>query len=160
MRPITEAELRTFVGPNAGYYLRRWQQPSGELAPSMGFNAAAFFLSFLWILYRRMYRVFWIGVGVILLESFASQMVAERVLHIEAMPRSYDRLANFAASVIVGMFGNWWYFRHAERQIAAAREERADEAALAERGGTRRMWPGLLLGAVFVLFLLILAAYS
>jgi hypothetical protein len=57
MTPIpTEEEIRAFVGPNSGYYLNAWQPALSDQGSVSGFNVAAFFLSGLWLGYRKMYK--------------------------------------------------------------------------------------------------------
>ena len=54
---------RALIGPRAEYYLKRWELLAEGRGPTLGFNWAAFFGSGLWLLYRRMYRAFWLWFG-------------------------------------------------------------------------------------------------
>jgi hypothetical protein len=50
---------------SADYYLARWGRIAPDGSRASGFNAAAFFLTLFWLLFRRMYRAFWIVLGLV-----------------------------------------------------------------------------------------------
>src|SRR5262245_55809227 len=149
----TEQELRAFVGPDAGYYLRAWQPAlSGQGGPGR-FNVAAFFFSGLWLGYRKMYAVLFLLFGVLLAEK-----VLEEVLFVGASKgEAQIGLRLFfvlIVAIVVAVCGNGWYLSHARRVIAEVRSrglsQDAHLKALAERGGTNL---GASLGLVFLFML-------
>src|SRR5258707_862516 len=50
-------ELRAFVGRRAVYYLAKWRGVLAGSGTETGFNLAAFFLSAIWLPYRKMYGI-------------------------------------------------------------------------------------------------------
>jgi hypothetical protein len=173
MEPITEQELRAFVGRKADYYLGKWwpalkSQGSGydQVAvaglmlaqPKTGFNWAAFLLSGLWLPYRKMYKATFIFMGIILLESILEEVLFVGILGKPEPPAALGRLVGLVAAVICGAYGNRWYLSHAQKMIFQARSEefQGDEyvKVLAQRGGTSL---GASLG-MFVLFIVAIVA--
>ena len=140
---LTRDEVRAFVGPESSYYWRNWQRASGGSLRA-GFNWAAFFLSFAWMFYRKMYREAFIGFG-ILFGLGIVEGVAEFATGMNL--NALGRLESAAIAVTIGMLGNGLYLRRAKRVIAAARAEEPDserrEALLRARGGSS--WLGVLL---------------
>ena len=56
-----EEDVRAFVGPNADYYLQAWAAVDPNVGlQALRWNWPAFFLNVFWLLYRRMYKYFWI----------------------------------------------------------------------------------------------------
>ena len=149
-----EDSLRTFVGSNANYYLGKWKLLDGA-AHARGFNWAAFFLSGLWIGYRKMYTVAAVFFGIIMAETIAEEVLFVGVLGQPEAPAALTNLVNLVAAVVCGSYGNRWYLSHARRAIADVRTEETEEpavsAALAKRGGTS-------VGAALVVLALFMAA--
>jgi Protein of unknown function (DUF2628) len=140
--PLTEAEMRAFVGRRADYYVDRWTRSGG-----MGANWAAFWLVGFWLPYRKMYRATFILFAAIIADS-----VVEEVLN---LPNQVSRGAAIAAAVICCSWANLWYFKHASAKIRAlrTRELAEDEHlnAVAAAGGTSLLAGiGLLVGAIVV----------
>ena len=153
--------LRAFVGPSADRYLRKWSAVLSGSATNPGFNWAAFFLSGLWMGYRKMYRATLILYGILLVEMIVVTVIASVVVDGSELIDAFDRIVNLAVAIICGGFGNRWYLAHATRAIA---EERADGLEgepllhiLSQRGGTNLLaslgFFGLFLVAVFVVSL-------
>jgi len=153
---LTREEVRAFVGKNHGYYWRNWQRATGS-GLRAGFSWPAFFLSFAWMLYRKMYREFFIwgaavfGLGVV-------RGVIESVT--ETNLDAVDKVENFVVAVAMGMLANGLYLRKARRVIADVRAREPDPerrvALLEVRGGTS--WLGLVLGLAVAIGLGVLAA--
>lgn len=155
MEEISDKEFATFVGPRASYYVRAWREIREDRSSFGGFNGAAFFLTFGWLLYRRLYRVLAIFLGIVLLASLASD-AAFRHWGIESPPRSYDLLTFFIYAGCTGVLGNRWYYNHARRRIQALKAGgNSSESALARHGGTR--WVAPIVFALFVLLVRILS---
>lgn len=148
-------ELRVFVGGKANYYLQKWAPRLQDPQAEVGMNWAAFFLTAMWMCYRKMYRVAFIFYGVTTLVVVAQYVVFVTVMGLPAIPAGVGLIGNVAAAVICGLYGNAWYLAHAERLIAEARAQGSDEHylghVLARRGGTSLL---AALGVPFALGLL------
>lgn len=155
MQPSKD-ELRAFVGPNADYYLQGWAaaKPAIELQ-RLRWNWPAFFLNIVWLLYRRMYRYFWIGVGVLVAIGIV-EGAAEALLHFKT-PAYLDFVINFSIAYFFGAFGTSFYYRHALDTITKTRPQLTRPDQVARVGGVR-----LALALVFglVLGVAVLAAIA
>jgi hypothetical protein len=138
--PLREDEINAYVRSNGRYYWRAWQRLRVRGGWLAGFNTAAFFLNIFWLLYRRMYREFFVAVSPALLLGVLGEIVtippdAERAL---------DRALNFGIAAAVGTLGSGLYLRRAERAILAARGE-PDQSKrldmLRKQGGISWVWP-------------------
>jgi hypothetical protein len=122
------------VGPRAEFYLRKWQATERG-----GFNWAAFWLSGLWLPYRKMYRATLILFGLIVVQSIIEDLLFLGWLGWRDTPRAVERAVSLAVCWICGAFGNGWYRAHVARTVAAARLREPDEsrrlALLASTGG-------------------------
>ncbi|MGD9722699.1 MAG: DUF2628 domain-containing protein [Pirellulales bacterium] len=155
------AELQAFVGRKADYYLRKWaprlESPDGEA----GFNWAAFFLTALWMAYRKMYRnaIFCIVASWVV--SLGLQLLFMFVFQSKSLPASAAVISNIMFCLVCGVLGNSWYLAHAQRKIAAARAQGLDGpilmSTLQQRGGTS-WWAvlGLMFGPGLILFALLM----
>lgn len=147
-----EQHLRAFVGQKADYYLKQWAGLRRETGQNPGFNWAAFFLSGLWLPYRKMYRTTAIFYGGLLALSIAEEVVFIGILGRAEVPSALN-FVGLAIGLICGTNGNRWYLAHAQKTIAEARDRGLDPYAVsafaADRGGTS-------LGASVGLFLLFL----
>jgi hypothetical protein len=153
--PLTEQELRTFVGPRADYYLSKW---AGDRR-GMGFNWAAFLLSGLWLPYRKMYLATFILYAIILVESVLEDVVFVGILGQADTPAALPRIVALAVAITCGTLGNRWYYAHACSKIRGLREQgMPDETyldSLGERGGTS---VPAALGMFFLFLILMIAA--
>lgn len=139
MQP-SEADLRAFVGPNADYYLRGWAdaQPGVDLQ-RLRWNWPAFFLNVVWLLYRRMYRYFWIGAGVLVAIGLVEGVV---MAWLGIKPPSYlDIAITLGVAWYFGAFGTWFYYRHATKEIQRTKVQLPSPDAIARAGGIRWLWP-------------------
>ena len=140
---LTPDQVRAFVGPKADYYLERWPPIHDEWGSrALGFNWAACFLNLSWLLYRRMYRCFWIAgavwIGSLLLLMLASVaallikangLILLLAIGLMVMPIVF--------AVTFGVFGNYWYYLHARRQVSRLTTDGpADLEAVGRIGGT------------------------
>ena len=178
MEPITEEEVKAFVGRKADYYCRKWSlalkgQGVGHdqvavaglmlSQPRTDFNWAAFLLSGLWLPYRKMYVLTLVFFGVILAESVLEEVFFVGALGMPEPPAAVGRLVGLAAAIVCGCFGNRWYLSHARKVITEVRSQGLPEEEylriLSKRGGTSLSaalgFFVLFIGAVFtVLFVL------
>lgn len=145
--PLSREEVRAFVGKSADYYWRHWFSREQVHLASAGFNKAAFFLNLSWLLYRRMYREFWVVTGLLFVGEIALGFL-EQMLNSTADTRPLDRLIQIALGVTVGVLGNGLYLRRAKIAVAAVRAQESDPQRRLEliekKGGTS--WPAALLG--------------
>ena len=126
----TEEELRAFVGPNAGYYLRHWY--SGKTS----FHWAAFLVFAPWLGYRRMYS----GLAAILALCVALTVADEALARAgRVLPEGVVRGASIGLAVAIALNANQFYYWHARRAVEAVRKQNLppDEhlAELRRRGG-------------------------
>ena len=149
-RPVDDADpmdLAAFVGPNWDDYYRRH---FGNLAAgrSGGFNLWACIFLVFWFLYRRMYLTAALLAGLLWGMDHLRQQVALGPW----LGNLTDVVTCVAVMAPVGMLSNAWYFHHARRAIAAARNRGLTGADLTSelmrRGGTR-LWTVLLWLLVF-----------
>ena len=133
-------QLAAIVGPNAGYYLQHWAALVRNRTGRAGFNWAAFFLSGLWVAYRKMYRVVVILFAVILAEAVVEEVIFVHVMGKPEPPSFLSTVVALVVAIICGAYGNRWYFSHARAAVAElGRETLAEEPlleALSKRGGT------------------------
>lgn len=144
-----EAKLAAFVGEKKkDYYLRKWQKDNS-------WNWAAFFLTLIWLGYRKMYRpIFYV------LIAFIAVDLVVILLGIES--NVIDNSIGFALSGALGVGGNLLYKKHAQKETEAVErlsireEEKLHE--LRKRGGTSGMgaFIGVLLFVGYILFSMIL----
>ncbi|HEV2083788.1 MAG TPA: DUF2628 domain-containing protein [Gemmatimonadales bacterium] len=154
----SEAELRSFIGPRATYYLKRFQRLQHGGPNSFSFNFAAFFFSLGWLLYRRLHRIFWIALAIVVVESVLSEWVATAFLGLQTASTTYNQLVTLTYAVTVGTFANALYYRHAARRLAGLKANAATEGQIAQAGGVR--WGPPLVFLAVVLSLVILAIYA
>jgi hypothetical protein len=155
MEPITEQEVRAFVGRNADYYLRTWwpalktyqggydQETGADIMsaqPKTGFNGAALLFSGLWLPYRKMYVPTLVLFGVVLFESLLEEILFVGILGKSEVPFGLNRLVGLIVAIVCGAFGNRWYLSHMRKAIADVRSrglaEEEQLRELSKRGGT------------------------
>ena len=154
----SEAELRSFIGPRANYYMKRFQRLQRGGRNAFSFNFAGFFFSLAWLLYRRLYVIFWIALAVVVAESMLSEWVATEFLGLQTTSATYDQIVALAYAVTVGTFANALYYRHAARRIATLKANAATDEEIATAGGVR--WGPPLVFVAVVLTLVALAIYA
>jgi len=137
---LNHQEVEAFVGRKAGYYLKKWPLARGLTGRSTGFNWAAFFLSGLWLPYRKLYVVATIFYVSMLIESILEWVVFVGILGKDDSPASLSRVVGLVAAIICGALGNQWYLSHTRRAVAEVRSQGLPEdaylQALSRRGGT------------------------
>lgn len=116
-------DLAAYVGFKAEFYMPSFQKfHETEDRFAATWNWPAFFFSFWWLLYRKMYL--WAGV------CFALVMLAS--------------FGGLLFMIACGLLGNWLYYRHAKGQIIEAqRMYKPGEIsqAIAQRGGVHGWVP-------------------
>lgn len=138
--PSELEELGDYVGPNFSAYRHKFQ----ELIANQGnysfhWHWPAFFLAFPWLLYRKMYL-------------FAALLV---LLALTPVP-----FLGLALPFLCGAMGNYLYFRHCRRKLAAVHATGTDRyRAIASTGGTLSI-PATILASVLVSVLVSYAGYQ
>jgi hypothetical protein len=133
---IYEEDFREFLGRNADTYIRKFRNFSSSGANSFAFtwNWSAFFLGFIWMLYRKMY-----------LWALAAFFIA------------FTPVAFPLTMIGWGIAGNYIYFLHARRKILEYKSRRSPTPMalnLKDLGGVNHwVW---LIGILLILILLII----
>jgi hypothetical protein len=133
---IREEEFRAFIGKKADYYLNKFRffENEGAIGFAITWSWSAFFLGFIWMLYRKMY------------------LWALIAFFIALTPVSFP-----LAMIGWGIVGNYLYFLHVRNKIIdyqfrQTQTSMVPSQALAELGGVNRwVW---FVGIIFFLFLL------
>lgn len=113
----TDEELRAFLGPNAGYYLYKWNPVRRGAARRPGFNAAGFWLAPFWLAYRKLYTPM-----LLVLIGMTMESVLEKTVLLSIGPQeAWTVYLRYVWGAIVGFRGNTWYWRYTERQVRRAR---------------------------------------
>jgi hypothetical protein len=150
---ITEQEIHAFVGRSSDSYIRSWQPALSGMGPPRKFKAAAFWLSCLWVGYRKLYKVAAIIYGIILVETVLEIVIFEGVLGMQGAPGGLTGIVGILVALVCGTFGNSWYWTHTKQVIEEVRMMRLDEAEhlseLARRGGTS-IWTAVGLFAIYL----------
>ncbi len=146
---IEERLLGAYVGAkNREYYFNKWAKSA------QSWNWAAFFLSFLWLGYRKMYSYIFMVVGIFLLYDL--------IIVFSGFEFGMDSTIGITLSVICGLLGNYLYLMHANKEIKKVTEQNSRsmeniQAELEKRGGTS--WLGVLVAFGMIIMYIILAAF-
>jgi len=154
--------LAAYVGPkNADYYARQFGRFEAQNS-SVSWNWPSFFVATIWFLYRKMWLnalAYWLGLPIAL--TLLSTIITT-VAGPGAGSTFYYAGYLAIAFVIVPMFANRLYYRHAQAKIrkVAARSSTAEQQSLdlARMGGTSSVI--LILIPLLVVVLGILAAIA
>lgn len=140
--PIEETDLEVFVGTNYPYYNRKWKK-SQEKKPS--WNFAAFFLSIFWMGYRKMYLpIIFMLVLFFIIDLLFYFLNGGQIT--DSMVNTTDSSIATGISVMMGLYGNYFYYMHAKRKVHAIHSEGLPEkerdTKLRKQGQTS--WLGVL----------------
>jgi hypothetical protein len=157
IKNLNEQEVGAFVRKEADYYLKKWQPILEGRSQWAGFNWAAFFLTGLWLAYRKMFKGAFIFYGIILIVSFLKWFYTFAFLFKPEPPVALNILEGLVvlvAGIICGTFGNIWYLSRTRKEINEIRTQGLQEEAyfqsLSKSGGTSL---GKSLGFIILLFL-------
>lgn len=116
-------------------------------------NLAAFFLSFLWLGYRKMYSYIFMVIGIFLLYDL--------IIVFSGFEFGMDSTIGITVSVICGLLGNYLYLMQANKEIKRVTEQNSASKEnipeLEKRGGTS--WLGVLVAFGMIIMYIILAAF-
>ena len=134
-------ELAMFVGPNAQFFLPRFQAIH-QRKSSFSWNWSAFFLNIFYFFYRKMYLVGGVLMLVsmvtmipsvvftneymkLFLQSITGQVIPynEELMIQMSSIQQYIRIGQMALSLTLGMFANKLYLNHAQKVIRKTKEE-------------------------------------
>ncbi|WP_164981628.1 DUF2628 domain-containing protein [Silvibacterium dinghuense] len=129
------AELMAFIGPNADKFMPTYDSmrarlvaPAGGKKPKIirGFVAAAFFLGPVWFLYRKMWMVSLIILGVVVVFAL--------------LPIPGGNRIGLPIGIALAISGKYTYVEHAMKRIIALRGASpvADLSVLAKEGGVSK----------------------
>jgi len=146
IKNLNEQEVGAFIGKEADYYFKKWQPILEGQGQWAGFNWAAFFLTDLWLAYRKMYKAIFVYYGAkiaggVLLGAIIGKHIDSRILEI---------LVGLVAGIVCGVFGNIWYLSRTLKVVNEIRSQGLQEEAyfqsLSKFGGTNiRLSIGLLI---------------
>lgn len=139
---FTEKETRekdlliAFVGIQHDYFLDKWKDMDQIIR---SFNIAAFFLTFLWFLYRKMYLEFIIFLVVLIAWIAFDLSFLEPILSVPVFD-VYNKISTILVGFIFGVFSNYLYLKSAQRKINKLKMEGYSESELFKKvkkaGGT------------------------
>ncbi|RZT21524.1 DUF2628 domain-containing protein [Fictibacillus sp. BK138] len=140
-------KLALFVGEKKkDFYFKKRQKDNS-------WNWAAFFLTFLWLGYRKMY----LPILFVLIGFLAIDIIA---LLLGTISTTVDTSMGFALSGGLGVGGNLIYKRHAQKQINEIEKHSVSEKVkmheIRKRGGTS--WMGVLLALLMFIGYLVISA--
>src|SRR5690625_1181321 len=144
-----------FVGKNYDYYHSKWKMID-ENQNSVSWNIAALFLSVFWLGYRKMYKIiFFIAIFFLLFDLTLYFIYS--IYDISDFFRTLDNGLTVAMSVVFGMYGNYFYKKHTEKQILIAQNTIQDhehqKIYLARKDGTS-------IGGIFVSLAILILIYG
>ncbi|CAH0164214.1 DUF2628 domain-containing protein [Stenotrophomonas lactitubi] len=121
------------VGGNFPIYRKRWRLDQGTANAAGTWHWPGFLFGVIWMMYRKMYRMAAIWVGVLVASSAIEAFIE--------VPDALSLVINLGLSVTVGVFANSWYLQHCQREIARVQSldtgnDAAVRSALAARGDT------------------------
>jgi hypothetical protein len=110
--PIEDEYAWVFFGRSSEYYLQLWKlRQQGKY---IHFSAAAFFLGFFWLAYRRMYFVIFLCLLALVGESLIEQSVLGEK---PEQSQGLNIALGFIHASLLGIFGNAFYLWDAERKM-------------------------------------------
>jgi hypothetical protein len=121
-----EKLYRAAVGPRADFYVPLFLRFDQAGASGRSWNWSAFFVSFYWFLYRRMFGQWTLYC---LLIPIAVALVAAILAQLGVSPVVGDALCLGYAFGLVPLTANHLYYRAIQQRIAAVREKSRDVAA-------------------------------
>lgn len=118
---INSEDFSKVVQKKCDYYIPKFEGIK-ESKEKESWNYAAFFFSFSWLIYRKMYREGFIVLGIKILVMYIGK---------------YERIASLIFSLICGIYGNYLYFKHCEKKVndTAGLDENSKDKKLNRSGG-------------------------
>ena len=136
---VTTDELRAFVGTNAHYYIQKFPRFTilGKEKFCITWNWSSCGFTFLWFLYRKMYALAVISFVIFCIPGI-----------------------NFLMHIVVGVLGNYLYYRHCKAKIHEIRFTQTQQnfiPVLQEVGGVNKwvITVGVILGILLTILIAI-----
>jgi type II secretory pathway pseudopilin PulG len=154
---------KAIIGPkNQDYYLRHFSRFDAKGKAGITWHWPAFFVTFLWLLYRKMWLhalLEWLLPLIMLIPAvIIAAVLGEQGVYV-AIP-----LYIVVVSLLPPMFANALYYRHCKNKIAESRASSTDIqwqlGQLSGKGGTSNAIMIFVLIFVFIAFIGILAAIA
>lgn len=138
--------LRSFIGEKKqDYYLQKWTKGKKS------WNWAAFFLSFFWLGYRKMYKYIFLFLGIFLIIDLAVSIFG-------IDDTIFNNVIGIAIAVTLGISGNDLYRQHALKKIRESMEmnnnDKLQEEIKSRGGGS---WLGVLVAVGLLIVYLLIA---
>ena len=162
----SEEYYRAVVGTkNQAYYLSRFSRFDADAKSGVSWHWPAFFVSFYWLLYRKMWRnaliYFFLPYLVLILFGILGAIAGKSA---EAVAGIGYLVFLAAIFLLPPMFANAWYYKHCKKKILDAKASSNDQqrqlGELSGRGGTSNVILILVFVFGFVFVLGILAAVT
>lgn len=134
--------INLYVGEKIDYYRTKWKKKN------FSWNWPAFFLTFLWLGYRKMYGTIFMIIGI--------YFFFDIIFLVFGFDVTGATNVGLVVSVVLGMSGNNLYREHSKRQVMKVKKERGEKAVeyLQANGGPS--WGGVWLSAaIFIGYVLI-----
>lgn len=132
---------KLFIGPNANYYIKQWKLFERQ-DQKVSFHIFALLFNVHWLGYRKMYKYAITVLTFVQIMSFFTSWV------VDVAPYQKILLTTLPC-MIFGLIGNWLYYNHAKKKIAAIKQkyknESSREQALKKAGQTNPFFPILLI---------------
>ena len=172
--PVDQTEFyETAIGVNGGheYYLSRFLFYDAQGGPKAGWHWPAFFVTFWWMLYRKMWR----AALIYFLTPYVLMGIGLAIfLQLKNYPAAAGHMFDFILVLGCGYYAWIWlwipshatgmYYRHCNAKIAeskrASRNEQKQLRILAAKGGTSGLVPFLLIVFLGIPIIGILAAIA
>lgn len=118
---ISSEDFTKVVQKKCDYYIPKFEDIK-ESQEKESWNYAAFFFSFSWLVYRKMYTKGFIVLGIKILAMYIGK---------------YERLVSLVLSFMCGIYGNYLYFKHCEKKVndAVGLDEGSKNKKLNRSGG-------------------------
>lgn len=145
---------------NSNYYINQMQK--FERRGKYSFNAYAFFLGFLWMSYRKMYKHILILFGILIAEVFIEDALYEFNFISLKTYEIIDILSRLVWWIFIGVFANRLYISESKKVVTKILEQHSDKEQIlkliTKKGGTSLIGPICLI--VLIVLLLVLSARS
>lgn len=132
-----DVDMQIFVDKNQHYYAKKFQK-FNLTNSKVSWNWAIAFVGAYWAVYRKMYKIVMIYIGVYILGKL--------IPHIST-------ILNLTMFLFMGMYGNYLYNRHVEKHVQIAKNMDAYEKQnyLITKGGTSRGAVWALIGIMMLM---------
>lgn len=153
--PTFEEDLMLFVDQNSDYYKKKWDKMDPN-KKGFSFNVGAFFFTFFWLGYRKMYKLV-LFISLVFLAVDVFLYVIGYQYQLDRFIDPVDRAIGTATSAVLGFYGNMLYKKHAEKKVLEIRETTTHssdkEIELKKQGG--RAFSGVLISILIFVFVYI-----